>query len=950
MTDDKQIPWFNPREMDDATLLSLATGRELLLNDFFQTVKERLNEDSDKTTGTHWLVTGTRGSGKSYFLRYAQIKTTTHFPRDDVRFVLLPEELRNVRSAHDLLDEIRRMLQVEQGNQGRASMWRTENPEQAWEASLQQLLGAFDARLLIVGVENFAQILEKAFSTDALASLLRKLMEHEPRIMFLATALDGSFDENYKQRLFRQFEHHQIPAWNAKEHRKYLYLRAKVLQRKPTAQQLARIDAYSRYTGGNARVAAILAATILEEQDLLSAGVDLNATLDKMSDYYRALLDLMPPNTETLFDALVRGGEPCSQTQLAERVGAKQNDISRAFSWLLDVNYLRASRKKGQKETLYQVADRLFVQWYRMRYLDPGQRSRLAVLAELLADTVAFGDKWRYAQGFAAQGEEADALLMADLGFKARGIDIKTLQADGAALPELLQYGQRLIDIDDSKAKASAGSNLLTLLEMYPSDECMREELRIAINLAKSCHRFPDLPSGKKLMELCLGSLSLSAVEKLRVARATTSINEFQWTELCKVFEDESIEFEKLMPNEGEIIKGLEEHRKQQLQYPWTLAWGAESVINIIQQDYPAHDHFMLQATGNAVFCFAAIKASNKHISAESAAVRLGRELNELVFSNGWYDLSLNLMQKLLTALPKKALPELQAHMTLLCSNIYSVAGSDLQSVVWAKKAIAYCQKMPPSREQLACICDAQERIGWTFGQDNNWLAALKVHQDVLLDIKKSKFDLNTSWHAGQAARYIWNSQNLEAAWDWIQTIAFKKTSEISQCVGQLGDAVCDVARTQGDSAAYAAGRQLFSSLNSKAKIPLLAFVRSLFINMLDTGLNLNVLSDLAQDLPDLIVINDESITDKTSDSDVEAIPNLNADLPTLAQALQKWLANLQDPLKATQDTDPDWLATLKGLNEALSFRARLRLGLVKKPVLGSESAALQNRMLAFLK
>ncbi len=58
-------------------------------------------------------------------------------------------------------------------------------------------------------------------------------------------------------------------------------------------------------------------------------------------------------------------------------------------------------------------------------------------------------------------------------------------------------------------------------------------------------------------MELLEHSLSLSTFEKKRVIDAIPSLSQFQVDELVKVFEDERVEFRKLMPTEGEIIKGL---------------------------------------------------------------------------------------------------------------------------------------------------------------------------------------------------------------------------------------------------------------------------------------------------------------------------------------------------------------------------------------------------------
>jgi hypothetical protein len=61
----------------------------------------------------------------------------------------------------------------------------------------------------------------------------------------------------------------------------------------------------------------------------------------------------------------------------------------------------------------------------------------------------------------------------------------------------------------------------------------------------------------KSFMDLLEHSLSLSTFEKKRVIDAIPTLSQFQIDELTKVFEDERVEFRKLMPTEGEIIKGL---------------------------------------------------------------------------------------------------------------------------------------------------------------------------------------------------------------------------------------------------------------------------------------------------------------------------------------------------------------------------------------------------------
>lgn len=61
----------------------------------------------------------------------------------------------------------------------------------------------------------------------------------------------------------------------------------------------------------------------------------------------------------------------------------------------------------------------------------------------------------------------------------------------------------------------------------------------------------------KSFMDLLEHSLSLSTFEKKRVIDAIPTLSQFQIDELIKVFEDERVEFRKLMPTEGEIIKWL---------------------------------------------------------------------------------------------------------------------------------------------------------------------------------------------------------------------------------------------------------------------------------------------------------------------------------------------------------------------------------------------------------
>lgn len=61
----------------------------------------------------------------------------------------------------------------------------------------------------------------------------------------------------------------------------------------------------------------------------------------------------------------------------------------------------------------------------------------------------------------------------------------------------------------------------------------------------------------KNFIDLLEQSLSLSVTEKKRVIDAVPTLSQYQVDELHKVFEDERVEFKKLLATEGETIKKL---------------------------------------------------------------------------------------------------------------------------------------------------------------------------------------------------------------------------------------------------------------------------------------------------------------------------------------------------------------------------------------------------------
>ena len=404
-----RIARSNPTRMADKHINALATGRNQEIELILRTV--RANRDTPSAPNEHLLIRGQHGMGKSFLLRLSQVRLKEE---PGVVFVLLPEELPNVHSPEAWLTEVHNRLSSNPGNPNLAQ-WQYQENANAWEQRLQQILRCLEQEqaktLLLVGVENIDRLLANAFKGKAAQSCLRHLLENEKRIMLLASSQDHHLDHDYDARLFHNFHSLTLAPWQASEHIAYLNACAQHAQLNPGTTTISAIQAYSHFTDGSPRIAAVLTNMLLNQNDARSSTTHLPALVDAMSEYYQGLQRRIPPQAAKLFDALLRGGEPCSQSELARRVGAQQNQISRHFVWLRDHGYISAlERVKGQSSIRYQVRDRLFAQFYRMRFFDRDRdHNPLPSLIDLLADCYKLSApnariSWR------ATGEAASAL------------------------------------------------------------------------------------------------------------------------------------------------------------------------------------------------------------------------------------------------------------------------------------------------------------------------------------------------------------------------------------------------------------------------------------------------------------------------------------------------------------------------------------------------------------
>ncbi|MBT9098575.1 hypothetical protein KFZ76_12780 [Methylovulum psychrotolerans] len=433
MKHERLIETFNTHRMSAAVVQAVATARDMELEEVMQAVRRAANQPQQ--IPQHLIVYGERGSGKSFLMRMVEIAIERLVQEENLPVVaaLLPEEQYNIRTAPQLLLAIAAKVRGA-GWQDSAFTLDFRPLQEAWEAAVSELEAALDQRfgqgfgIVVAMIENFDTLTRNLFgssnatqkktaSTRAIEQssaeqLLRKLMNTKGSRLMLVAAATGTVDQDYERPLFQAFKTVDLRIWTSDDCIAYFNRRRDLEQQAHLSlPEEARARAIAEFIGGNPRLAQLL-GEVLATSDAHGIAATLDALSDHLADYYRRRLDDLPPQAAALLDALIRKGEPCTQTELAARVGANsQAQIADAFSYLLSSRLLVAGADKRGAGRLYRLQDRLFVHFYRRRYGEPENAQGLAPIAELLESFFTRNEREQQARRHLEAGEWANARL-----------------------------------------------------------------------------------------------------------------------------------------------------------------------------------------------------------------------------------------------------------------------------------------------------------------------------------------------------------------------------------------------------------------------------------------------------------------------------------------------------------------------------------------------------------
>ena len=417
---------FNPHEFPESTVRAIATGREADLAEVIRIVRGNVGSE----TIQHVLLTAPRGYGKSFMMRHIQIELQ-RIAREEtppIRVVLMPEEMPHVKEPETLIRELTRELAG--GAATEAELTWHEDEGEAWEAAVADLRAAItqqvrDGGLFVAQVENFDVLLRRAFPREMDTQRLRNLLtESGGRMMLIAASSTGAVDRDYNRAFFQAFRDVPLKPWHVEECMAFFDRQRKQAGKSPLSETArAQAQAVATFIGGTPRLATLLGDALFDA-DVLRAADLLQKLVDELTPYYKERIEVLPGRAQKLLDALLRGGEPATQSELARRVNATgQAAIAGPFNDLKSERVVIGEKAPKSAEVLYRVADRVFAHYYRRRIVDHGRDGcPLDGLVDLLADYFSPEEKREKAAEFFRANRLAEARVMARLYDAAQGV------------------------------------------------------------------------------------------------------------------------------------------------------------------------------------------------------------------------------------------------------------------------------------------------------------------------------------------------------------------------------------------------------------------------------------------------------------------------------------------------------------------------------------------------
>ncbi|MCJ8268935.1 MAG: hypothetical protein MJK04_05970, partial [Psychrosphaera sp.] len=583
----------------------------------------------------------------------------------------------------------------------------------------------------------------------------------------------------------------------------------------------------------------------------------------------------------------------------------KQSDIAKAFSWLVDFGYLIGERLKGEKAIKYQVADRLFCQFYRMRHLRQQNSTKLTILTDLLADTILFKDKWRFADQYLKQGLEPEARTMAELGFNETRISLKKLPETLQGTAQLIELGA-LVSEDDWPLEPQ--SALEYMGEHYDNEADFAAYINSIKSLARASTQTFNGMSAEQMIALLDDSIMPIVLKVVLYKLMLKPADEVAWEAVTAMLNTYDQHLQAMKTNSLEVYESLKQIMALAANNPMASSY------HLISYLLP-EDDFNLCADSAEFRCGEvrySIKAFKLWLNGKyywQAEECLGFCLQKYKNAIEQGELDGKLHQLILRF----------CHQVVLMENVDSTGECSYQLyLIWwqhnrqhlALKLLSQALDKAIGHEMYKEAGHYLRRLAWCYAELGLFTDA-KALFTRMLDNKYSSG--SKAWEHGQIGRCISNLDGLDKAWQYIDNITVENKfneQELLLCIRQLADVVWDFERHRNAGEAFVLAKQLLLDIGNREALATESGVRMIWINMVDVGVSLALQRDILAEVVEL----------------------LGERLSELVNVLAAWLDDLDKTIEERafyrKRLDPDLRTSFVALEQNLADEAKARYGI----------------------
>lgn len=362
---------YNPAMLAPEQLLAEFTARQTTLDRLVDVVRN--NQPGHPPQ--HALICGPRGMGKTTLLWAVAHTITLREPELARQWQPVPfdEESRRIGDLADFWLECIRQWEVASGSCGDTADGLLDLPasgiEDAARQSFLQLVDASGKRALLL-VDNVNEVFRNVDDREALHRLRAFLMDND-RVMLLGACVELSDDvTSVEKPFFDFFRIFELKPLSFDEVRECLYALADARGDKEARIVIDKreggLRAIHLLTGGNPRLVKTF-YRLLKDGLHRDIRVDLEKLLDEFTPYFKAIVDVLSPQQQRIFDAVALAWNPVEVALVARQTRLASNKVSSQLRYMIKSGHIAEVAGQPKKKS-YMLADRFSNVHYLMRH------------------------------------------------------------------------------------------------------------------------------------------------------------------------------------------------------------------------------------------------------------------------------------------------------------------------------------------------------------------------------------------------------------------------------------------------------------------------------------------------------------------------------------------------------------------------------------------------------